>query len=227
MTVDVVIPALDEEEALPGVLAEIPARVRRVVVADNGSRDRTARVAAEGGAEVVHEPARGYGNACLAALAHLAGDPPEVVVFLDGDGSDDPGELDRLLAPIEQGADMVIGSRTLGPAEAGSLTPPQRVGNAIACHWIRWVYGERFSDLGPFRAIRWSALEALEMRDPNWGWTVEMQLAAARQRLHCAEVPVRYRNRRGGRSKVSGTIRGSVAAGSKILWLLARETLRP
>lgn len=224
--VDVVIPALDEEATLAGVIAAIPSTVRRVVVADNGSTDRTAEVARQAGATVVSEPERGYGAACLAALAALADDPPEVVVFLDGDGSDDPAELDALLAPLTLGADLVIGSRTRGPAEPGSLTAPQRVGNALACRWIRWVYGERFSDLGPFRAIRWEALRSLELRDRNWGWTVEMQLAAAREKLRCAEVPVRYRNRRGGRSKVSGTVRGSVSAGAKILWLLTRETLR-
>ncbi|MBO6939941.1 MAG: glycosyltransferase [Deltaproteobacteria bacterium] len=226
-TVDVVIPALDEEEALGAVIAAIPDTARRVIVADNGSTDRTAEVAANAGAEVIREPERGYGAACLAALAHLAADPPDVVVFLDGDGSDDPSELDLLLDPLRSGAALVIGSRTRGDSERGSLTAPQRVGNALACRWIHWVYGERFSDLGPFRAIRWEALEALQMRDRNWGWTVEMQLAAARRGIPCAEVAVRYRNRRGGRSKVSGTIRGSVSAGAKILWLLTRETLRP
>ena len=221
-----IIPALDEEEALSEVIAAIPRRVRQVVVADNGSRDRTAAVALEAGAVVVHEPRRGYGHACLAAMAQLSADPPDVVVFLDGDGSDDPTELDALLAPLRDGAELVIGSRTRGRAEPGSLTAPQRVGNALACRWIEGVYGERFTDLGPFRAIRWDALMALGMRDPNWGWTVEMQLAAARQKLRCAEIPVRYRNRRGGTSKVSGTVRGSVAAGIKILWLLTRETVR-
>ena len=225
--VDVVIPALDEEDALGEVIAAIPAAVRRVVVADNGSTDRTAAVAEAAGAVVVHEPERGYGAACLTALAYLAADPPDVVVFLDGDGSDDPSDLAALLAPLQAGAQLVIGSRTRGESERGSLTAPQRVGNALACRWIQWVYGERFSDLGPFRAVRWESLRALELRDRNWGWTVEMQLAAARHGLRCAEVPVRYRNRRGGRSKVSGTVRGSVSAGAKILWVLARETLRP
>ncbi len=224
--VDVIIPALDEEEAIGAVIRAIPSAVRQVVVADNGSTDGTARIARAAGAQVVSEPERGYGAACLAALAYLAEDPPDVVVFLDGDGSDDPSELDLLLAPLADGAHLVIGSRTRGRSERGSLTAPQRVGNALACRWIHWVYGERFSDLGPFRAIRWSTLDTLDMRDRNWGWTVEMQLAAARHRVACAEVPVRYRNRRGGRSKVSGTIRGSVSAGAKILWLLARETLR-
>jgi glycosyltransferase involved in cell wall biosynthesis len=224
MKIDVVIPALDEELALPHVLAEIPRPlVRRVVVADNGSRDRTALVAAEGGAEVVHEPERGYGAACLKALAHLAQDPPDVVVFLDGDRSDRPSEIDRLLAPIERGdADLVIGSRALGRAERGSLTPQQRVGNAIACVALRVIYGARYTDLGPFRAIRWSSLRALDMSDRNYGWTVEMQVKAARRRIKHAEVPVSYRKRI-GTSKVSGTLRGTIGASQKILWTLARH----
>lgn len=224
MIVDVIIPALDEERALPHVLAEIPrGEVRRVVVADNGSRDRTALVAREGGAEVVSEPRRGYGAACLRALAHLAADPPEVVVFLDGDRSDCPAELPRLLAPIERGeAELVVGSRTLGRAERGSLTAQQRAGNAVACAALRVLYRVRYSDLGPFRAIRWEALEALEMRDLDYGWTVEMQVKAARRGLRHAEVPVTYR-RRIGDSKVSGTLRGTLGASRKILWTLARH----
>jgi glycosyltransferase involved in cell wall biosynthesis len=222
--VDVVIPALDEERALPQVLAEIPRPpVRRVVVADNGSRDRTASVAREAGVEVVHEPRRGYGAACLRGLAHLAADPPEVVVFLDGDRSDHPAELPRLLAPIARGqADLVIGSRTLGRAERGALSAQQRVGNAIACGALRLLYGAHYTDLGPFRAIRWEALDQLSMRDPDYGWTVEMQVKAARRRLRHAEVPVSYR-RRIGASKISGTLRGSLGAARKILWTLARH----
>lgn len=222
--VDVIIPALDEELALPHVLAEIPREhVRRVVVADNGSRDRTAIVAREGGAEVVSEPRRGYGAACLKALAHLASDPPEIVVFLDGDRSDHPAELPRLIEPItHREAELVVGSRTLGRAERGSLTPQQRAGNAIACVALRLLYRARYTDLGPFRAIRWSALEALDMRDRDYGWTVEMQVKAARRGLRHAEVPVSYR-RRIGASKVSGTLRGTIGASRKILWTLARH----
>lgn len=224
MLIDVVIPALDEEEALPHVLAAIPeGAVRRVVVADNGSRDRTAEVARAAGAEVVREPRRGYGAACLKALAHLRRDPPDVVVFLDGDHSDHPEELPRLLAPIARGeADLVVGSRALGRAERGALTPQQRVGNAIACVALRLVYGARYTDLGPFRAIRWEALERLGMVDLDYGWTVEMQIKAARRRIAHAEVPVSYR-RRIGVSKVSGTLRGTLGASRKILWVLARH----
>lgn len=223
MIVDVVIPALDEERALPRVLEEIPDLVRRVVVADNGSVDDTARVAREAGATVVHEPRRGYGAACLRALAHLREDPPEVVVFLDGDHSDHPAEMPRLLAPIEEGrAELVIGSRTRGPRERGSLTPQQRFGNRIACEALRLLYGVRYTDLGPFRAITWSALERLRMRDRDYGWTVEMQVRAARMKVPYAEVPVSYR-RRIGESKVSGTLRGTIGASRKILWTLARH----
>lgn len=222
--VDVVIPALDEEEALPHVLAEIPrSLVRRVIVADNGSRDRTAEVARAAGAEVVREPRRGYGAACLRALAHLASDPPDVVAFLDGDHSDHPAELSLVLAPLRRGrADLVVGSRVLGRAERGSLTPQQRVGNAIACSALKILYDVRYTDLGPFRAIRWDTLRGLELSDRDYGWTVEMQIRAAKQRVPYAEVPVSYRRRKGV-SKVSGTIRGTLGASRKILWTLARH----
>ena len=230
-----VIPALDEEAAIGGVLQALPsALLCTVVVSDNGSRDRTAAVAAEAGAFVVHEPRRGYGRACLAALEFLrrrSGGPPRTVVFLDADASDDPADLETLLAPIERGrADLVIGSRVRGAAErgaveAGALTHVQRFGNVLATKLIRLSTGVRFTDLGPFRAITWRALERLEMRDPNFGWTVEMQMKAARRGLRCVEVPVRYR-RRIGRSKISGTLRGATAAGVKILYTVARESLR-
>lgn len=222
MIVDVIIPALNEEDALPRVIADIPSSVRHIVVADNGSTDTTARVAARAGAIVVHEPERGYGAACLAAMDYLATDPPDVVAFLDGDFSDDPTELPSLLEPLAE-ADFVLGSRTRGALEEGALTIPQRVGNAIACAGLRAFYGVRYTDLGPFRVIRWRTLMRLNMRDRNWGWTVEMQIKAAKQGVRHAEVPVSYRVRRDGVSKVSGTIRGSVNAGAKILWLLARH----
>lgn len=230
MIADVIIPALNEEAALGQVLAEIPlwkrhegpVRVRQVIVSDNGSTDRTAAVALEAGAVVVREPRRGYGAACLRALAHLAPNPPEVVVFMDGDRSDRPEELPSLLAPIEQGrADIVVGSRTRGDAEPGSITLQQRFGNALACRVLAMRYGVRYTDLGPFRAIRWSCLNRLGMRDLDYGWTVEMQIRAAEQGLRAAEVPVSYR-RRVGHSKVSGTVRGTVSASAKILWWLFR-----
>ena len=223
--IDVVIPALDEEASLPLVLADLPRPlVRRVVVADNGSADGTARVAREGGAEVVVAPRRGYGSACLAGLAHLRRTgPPEVVVFVDADYSDHPEELPSLVAPILAGeADLVIGSRVLGRRERGALLPQARAGNLVACLLIRLFYGHRFTDLGPYRAIRWDALERLGMADPDFGWTAEMQVKAVRQGLKAVEVPVSYR-RRVGVSKITGTVSGTLRAGYKILWTVARH----
>lgn len=222
--VDVVIPALNEEASLPLVLAALPRPpVRRVVVADNGSRDGTARVAREGGAVVVPAARRGYGSACLVGLDHLRhNDPPDVVVFVDADFSDHPEELPRLVAPILAGeADLVIGSRVLGEREPGALLPQARAGNLVACLLIRLLYGHRYTDLGPFRAIRWDALERLVMNDPNFGWTAEMQVKALRHGLRVIEVPVSYR-KRVGVSKITGTIAGTVRAGYKILWTVLR-----
>lgn len=231
-SVAVVIPALNEEDALPGVLEGLRRAphtgftLREIVVADNGSADRTASVAREGGARVVHEPERGYGAACLAALATLRADPPDVVAFIDADGSDEPGELSDVVRPlVERRADLVIGSRRLGEAEPGALTPVQSFGNALSTVLMRLLYGARFSDLGPFRAIRWSSLESLGMRDRNYGWTVEMQTRALRAGLRCTEVPVTYRRRAGGTSKVAGTVRGVFGAGWKILFTIGKVRL--
>ena len=225
LTIDIVIPALNEEASLPLVLAQLPrSPVRRIVVADNGSTDATARVAREGGAEVVTAARRGYGSACLAGLAHLRRTgPPDVVVFIDADYSDHPEELPAVVAPILAGtADLVIGSRVLGRRERGALLPQARAGNLVACLLIRIFYGHRFTDLGPFRAIRWESLERIGMADPDFGWTAEMQVKAVRLGLRCAEVPVSYR-RRVGVSKITGTITGTVRAGYKILWTVARH----
>jgi glycosyltransferase involved in cell wall biosynthesis len=223
-TVDVVIPAFNEEASLPRVLADLPhPPVRRVVVADNNSRDRTAEVAREGGAVVVPAPVQGYGSACLAGLAHLReNDPPEIVVFLDADYSDHPEELPRVIEPIVKGeADVVIGSRTLGKRERGALLPQARAGNLVACLLIRLLYGHRYTDLGPFRAARWSHFEALKMEDPNFGWTAELQVKALKRGLRVVEVPVSYR-KRVGVSKITGTIKGTLLAGYKILWTVFR-----
>lgn len=228
MIVDMLIPALDEELNIGLVLSRVPPDIlRQIVVVDNGSTDATADVARRHGAVVVCEPERGYGAACLKGLAYMADDPPDVVVFLDGDGADDPNDLASVLAPVIGGqADLVIGSRTLGDAEAGALTPVQRFGNGLSCHLIRYLFGLRFTDLGPFRAVTWSGLERLQMADRNFGWTVEMQTKAARRGLRCEEVAVQYKRRHAGQSKVSGTIEGSIRAGVKILYTIGREALR-
>lgn len=221
------LPALDEEQALPLVLAELPPGVvDRLVVVDNGSTDGTARVAREAGAEVVHEPRRGYGSACLAGLARLlegedALGPGDVVAFLDADHSDYPADLTRVLEPILAGrADLVIGSRVLGGATMEALLPQAWFGNRLACFLMRVLFGARHTDLGPFRAIRVHALSHLRMADRDFGWTVEMQLKARTARLRVVEVPVRYRARV-GRSKITGTLSGTVRAAWKILtWIL-------
>ena len=221
----VLIPALNEEPAIARVIAEIPrARCHRIIVIDNGSRDRTAEAARGAGAEVVQEPRRGYGHACRAGLACL-GPETEVVAFLDADHSDYPAELTALTAPIYEGrADFVLGSRTLRPENEPFLAAHQRWGNRLAVGLIRMLHGHAFTDLGPFRAIRRAALDALALRDTTWGWNVEMQIEALRAGLRIVEVPVRYRERI-GRSKISGTVRGSVNAGARILFTVARLTL--
>jgi len=212
----VVIPALDEEAALPLVLGDLPA-VGAVVVVDNGSTDRTAEVARQRGAIVVSEPRRGYGNACLAGIARARALGAEVVVILDADHSDHAEELPLLADPVLRGeADLVQGDRTR-LALPGSLMPQQRFGNVLATALIARITGYRYRDMGPFRAIRLSSLDTLDMVDPNYGWNVEMQMKAVRRGLRILEVPVHYRARV-GQSKVSGTVRGSVKAGAKILW---------
>jgi hypothetical protein len=229
LVVDAVIPARNEERSLPLVLAALPRPpVRRVVVCDNGSTDGTARAAAGGGAEVVSEPRPGYGRACLRALARLRQHgPPDVVAFLDADFSDHPDELPLLLAPIAAGeADLVVGSRILGRREPGALLPQARAGNLVACWLIRLLYGHRYTDLGPFRAVTWEALERLGMRDPDFGWTAEMQVKALRLRLRVREVPVSYR-RRVGTSKITGTLSGTLRAGWRILSTVVRYSGPP
>jgi glycosyltransferase involved in cell wall biosynthesis len=221
----VIIPALNEEAAIGRVIAAIPRdAVDAILVVDNGSSDATAARARAAGATVLSEPRRGYGCACLAGLQHLPGDT-EIVVFLDGDYSDYPEEMPALITPISEGrADLVIGSRVLGEREAGALLPQARFGNALATWLIRLLYRVTFTDLGPFRSIRRDALDRLGMADADYGWTVEMQVKAARLGLRIAEVPVRYRQRI-GQSKVTGTLCGSVRAGYKILLTIFRYAL--
>jgi len=221
--IDVLIPALNEAESLPLVLRAIPGKsVRSIIVCDNGSTDATAEVASKAGAIVISASERGYGNACLAGIRYLTtlleSEQPDIIVFLDADFSDYPEELDHVVAPIaDEGMDLVIGSRMLGDLPAEAMTPVQRFGNWLAPLLIRHFYGTHFTDLGPFRAIRWKKLLDLNMQDRNYGWTVEMQIKAARYGLACTEVPVRYRPRAAGKSKVSGTLKGSFLAGIKII----------
>ena len=221
-----IIPALNEQASIGRVIADLPEMISMVIVGNNGSTDRTADVAREHGALVVDQPERGYGAACLAALDEARKHEPDIILFIDGDYSDDPTEASDVLQPILDGtADLVIGSRATGESERGSLTPPQRFGNWLSTRLIRLFWGVRFTDLGPFRAVTWEALESLHMADRNFGWTVEMQIKAAKHRLRCTEIPVRYRYRIGV-SKVSGTIKGSVMAGVIILKTIAKERLR-
>jgi glycosyltransferase involved in cell wall biosynthesis len=216
----VVIPALDEEAAIGQVLAEVPPVVSEVIVVDNGSRDRTAEAARAAGGRVIVEPRRGYGQACLAGIA--AAGEADVLVFLDGDHSDHPAQLVDLLAPIRAGqADLVIGSRRLGRRARGAHPAHAVFGTRICVLLMNLLIGTRATDLGPFRAITAPALRRLEMRDRNFGWTVEMQVKAKKRGLRVVEVPVDYRPRM-GRSKVSGTISGTVRAGAKILGTIAR-----
>lgn len=221
--VDVVIPALDEADTIASVVRAASAGpVREVIVADNGSTDGTAAAARRAGARVVHEARRGYGSACLAGLRALLPDG-DIVVFLDGDGSDDVRALPHLVAPIAAGeADLVVGARV---PEAGALTRAQRLGNALAAAWLRRRFGVPATDIGPFRAISRSALGLLDMRDRGYGWTIEMQLKAARRGLRYVEVPVRHRPRAGGTSKVSGSLRGVAGASCKIVGLLLYHAL--
>ncbi len=218
-----IIPALNEEPVIGATLAAIPPSLfDLVVVADNGSTDRTAEVARAAGAMVVREPERGYGAACLRAIAALPAGI-DTIAFMQADGSEDPAEALALLQPIDAGhADLVIGSRVLGVAEPGALEPHQRFGNWLATTLIRVFYGHRYSDLGPFRAIRRDALDRLGMRDRNYGWTVEMQVRALQHGLRVVEVPVSYGLRRAGQGKVSANLKASVRAGVKILTTVFR-----
>lgn len=219
--VTAIIPALDEEGAIGGTVARLDRSVvHDVIVVDNGSRDRTAERAAAAGARVIAEPRRGYGSACLAGVR--AAGPTDVLVFLDGDGSDVPEDLGRVLRPIVQGeADLVLGSRTLGTQEPGSLSAHQVWGNRVVLGLLRLLTGVRLTDLGPFRAIRSQALARLEMCHPTYGWPVEMVVKAVRHGLRTVEVPVGTR-RRIGRSKVAGTLRGSVLAGYHLIATVLR-----
>lgn len=225
MRIAVVIPALDEEAAIGEVVRAVPRElVREVIVVDNGSVDRTAAVARAAGARVVSEMVRGYGAACLAGA--LAAREADVLVFLDGDRSDDPAEMARVLEPLLEGrADLVLGSRLSGDLEAGALSPHQRLGNRVVTLLLWLLYGLRLTDIGPFRAIRAEVLRGLGMEQKTHGWPVEMIVKAARRGYRMVEVPVRCR-RRVGRSKVGGTLSGSLLAGYRLLSTTLRYAWR-
>lgn len=222
----VIIPALNEERSIGQVIGDIPRDlVTEIVVVDNGSTDSTAQIASDSGATVIDEERRGYGQACLAGISYIKNSSyvPDIIVFLDGDYSDYPQEMKDLISPItEDGYDLVIGSRTIGERQKGALLPQALVGNYVATRLIKLFYGVSFTDLGPFRAIRYDKLLSLGMRDRTYGWTVEMQIKAAKKGLRCAEVPVSYRKRI-GTSKITGTIAGSFMAGVKIIWMIFRQ----
>lgn len=222
--IDVLIPAFNEEKSIAKVILEIPAYVRHVVVVNNNSRDNTRLVALKAGAIVLDEPQKGYGKACLTGMSYLASLPiaPDILVFLDGDYSDYPEQMTDVIEPIiAKDYDLVIGSRAKGSRESGSMTLPQVFGNWLATCLMKWIYKTDYSDLGPFRAIRWEKLMDLGMVDQNYGWTIEMQIKAAKSGLKSTEVPVDYRKRI-GISKVSGTVKGVFGAGYKILWTIWR-----
>jgi glycosyltransferase involved in cell wall biosynthesis len=215
----VIIPAYNEAPSIAKVVNAIPKEINAlVIVVNNGSTDNTVEEAEHAGAIVLNEPRKGYGWACLKGITYAYDQHAEILVFMDGDFSDHPNEMIQLIAPIETGKmDFVLGSRVLGERERGSLTPQQVFGNWLATRMIRIFYGVKFSDLGPFRAIHANALKSLNMSDKTYGWTIEMQIKAAKKKLRFCEIPVSYRKRIGV-SKVSGTIKGTVLAGIKIIW---------
>jgi len=223
MNIRVIIPAFNEQNALGKVLDEIPLDlVKEIVVVDNASTDNTAQIAINLGVTLLKESRKGYGNACLKAIDYIASldEPTDIVVFLDADYSDYPREMNQLLKPIvKDNYDLVIGSRALGDKERGSMTIYQVFGNWLATKLIGIFYHIKFTDLGPFRAIKFDKLILLSMQDKNYGWTVEMQIKAAKHKLRCVEVPADYRKRIGF-SKVSGTLKGTILAGYKIIWTI-------
>lgn len=220
--IKVIIPAFNEQDSIGHVIGDIPKSVDEVIVISNGSTDNTESVAAQAGATVLKEPRKGYGYACLKGLQHIAdSDPkPDIVVFLDGDYSDYPEQLTEIVQPIlDKDLDMVIGARDKRFRESGSMTKPQIFGNWLATSLMSLFFGAKFTDLGPFRAMKYNSLLALEMEDKTYGWTVEMQLKVLKKNMTYTEIPVKYRNRIGV-SKVSGTVKGAIFAGIKILgWI--------
>lgn len=221
--IDVIIPAFNEEGSIAQVINDLPKeKIREIIVCNNNSSDRTHEVATDAGATVLLASKQGYGSACLKGMQYIAAksNPPDIIVFIDGDYSDYPEQLPLLVKPIiEEDMELVIGSRALGNLEKGSMTPQQIFGNWLATTLIKRIYGYRFTDLGPFRAVKYDSLLKINMEDPDFGWTVEMQVKAAKLGMNCKEIAVNYRQRI-GISKISGTIKGTILAGHKILWTI-------
>ncbi|MEM6522989.1 MAG: glycosyltransferase family 2 protein [Bacteroidota bacterium] len=223
--VKVIIPAFNEQNGVGNVINEIPDFVREIIVVNNASTDETGQVAKAAGATVLREEEKGYGRACLKGIDYVKDsvDKADIIVFIDADYSDYPEEMKKLIAPITSDKmEMVIGSRALGNLEKGSMTPQQIFGNWLATRLIKLFYNVKFTDLGPFRAIQYKKLMELGMEDKTYGWTVEMQVKAAKKGLLCKEVPVNYRKRIGF-SKISGTVKGTIMAGYKILWTIFKN----
>ncbi len=222
LNISVIIPAYNEEDAIGKVISEIPKDLaNRIIVIDNGSSDNTVANAEKEGAFVVAEPVRGYGSACLRGMSQLAEDT-DIVVFLDGDYSDYPEDMRKLTTPIiNNEADITIGSRMRGAREKGALLIQAYLGNKLATFLIRLFWGYSYSDLGPFRAVRYKSLKQINMRDKDFGWTVEMQIKAITNKLRIAEIPVRYRKRTGV-SKITGTVKGTISAGVKIIYTILK-----
>lgn len=228
MRVSVIIPAFNEEKSIPYVLNDIPNFVNQVIVCDNSSTDKTSEIAKNMGAKVVFEEKKGYGNACLKAISYLRNlkDKPEIVVFIDGDYSDDPKQMKKIVDPIfYEGYDLVLGARTKSLRDKNSMTAHQIFGNWLACFLMRIFFNSRFKDLGPFRAITWDKLMQLDMRDKSFGWTIEMQIKALIKNYKYKEIGVKYKKRI-GKSKISGTLVGSILAGKKILYLIFKYYLK-
>ena len=226
--VKVIIPAYNEENAIAKVIQDIPPIVDQIIVVNNNSTDNTYNVAKAAGATVINELKRGYGYACLSGMRYISlqETKPDIIVFLDGDYSDYPQQLSQLIAPIiEKDIDLVVGARVKALREKGAMTYPQKFGNWLATFLMKLFFGARFTDLGPFRAIKYPKLLALNMQDKTYGWTVEMQLKAVKQKYSYVEVPVNYRNRI-GISKVSGTLKGTIFAGIKILTWIFKYSLK-
>lgn len=223
--IKVIIPAFNEQESVSHVINDLPKIVDEIIVVDNNSNDNTAEVARLAGATVLSENRKGYGYACLKGIDYLNNlkETPDIVVFLDGDYSDFPEELISLVTPIRDGKfDFVLGARVAEKRESGSMTPQQVFGNWLACFLMKILYGSSFTDLGPFRAIRWNTLIDLNMTDKTYGWTIEMQLKILRKKVSYQEVEVNYRQRIGV-SKVSGTLKGTIFAGIKIIWWIFKH----